>query len=603
MKFGIFYEHQIGRPWEDDTDVRLIHDALEQIELADRLGIQYVWEVEHHFLEEYSHSSAPEVFLAAASQRTSASGSGTASCSPRRSSTIRRASPSGSRCSTSSPTGASSSAAASPAARPSSAGSACPRCASATRGSKGLETAIRCMVETPFTGVDGEFVSMPPRNVVPKPVQKPHPPLWVACSRRETILLAARKGMGALTFAFIDPEEARHWVTDYERTLIEECVPVGFDVNPQVACVTPMMLHHDEGEAIRRGAEGANFFGYSLGHYYVFGTHRPGVTNVWQEYEERRGAQGYDPEAVARAIEEERLGAKVAAGDTTGLRGCTGTPEQAREYLRRYEEAGVDQVIFVLQAGRNRHEHIMESIELFGREVLPEFVERDAAAAEAQAATARAARRGGARPQADDHASTSATTRSTRCPSSGPTPPTTRPSTASSPSSPTTAPPAAAIRHWGSSDDPSEHAERLWDPADPAFRADPYPFYDRLRTEAPVYRAPGGPLVVSRYDDVVRVLRSNDFSRDVEANATHRRERPRSRSGAAIAAAGRRRSSTSTRPTTHGCAGSCRRRSRRAPSTACGRGSRRWSTTCSTAPPNGARSSSSTSSPSRCRSR
>src|SRR5512145_3350293 len=70
MKFGIFYEHQIGRPWDDDTDVRLIHDALEQIELADRLGIQYAWEVEHHFLEEYSHSSAPEVFLAAASQRT-----------------------------------------------------------------------------------------------------------------------------------------------------------------------------------------------------------------------------------------------------------------------------------------------------------------------------------------------------------------------------------------------------------------------------------------------------------------------------------------------------------------------------------------------------
>jgi hypothetical protein len=72
----------------------------------------------------------------------------------------------------------------------------------------------------------------------------------------------------------------------------------------------------------------------------------------------------------------------VAAGDATGLRGCTGTPHQACEYLRRYEAAGVDQVIFVLQAGRTRHEHIMESIELFGREVLPEFVARDALAAE-----------------------------------------------------------------------------------------------------------------------------------------------------------------------------------------------------------------------------
>ncbi|HET9556505.1 MAG TPA: LLM class flavin-dependent oxidoreductase, partial [Actinomycetota bacterium] len=70
MKFGIFYEHQLPRPWDDDSEHRLLKDALEQVELADRLGIDYVWEVEHHFLEEYSHSSAPEVFLAAASQRT-----------------------------------------------------------------------------------------------------------------------------------------------------------------------------------------------------------------------------------------------------------------------------------------------------------------------------------------------------------------------------------------------------------------------------------------------------------------------------------------------------------------------------------------------------
>ncbi len=382
MKFGIFYEHQIGRPWEDDTDVRLIQDALEQIELADRLGIQYAWEVEHHFLEEYSHSSAPEVFLAAASQRTQRIrlGHGIVLTAPQFNHPARVAERiamldlvSNGRVEFGS--GESGSEA-------ELGGFGVPTLRKRDAWLEGLETAIRCMVETPFTGVEGEFVSMPPRNVVPKPVQKPHPPLWVACSRRDTILLAARKGMGALTFAFIDPEEARHWVTDYQQTLIDECVPVGFDVNPQVACVTPMMLHHDEGEASRRGAEGANFFGYSLGHYYVFGTHRPGVTDVWREYEERRGAQGYDPEAVARAIEEERLGAKVAAGDTTGLRGCTGTPDQAREFLRRYEEAGVDQVIFVLQAGRTRHEHIMDSIELFGREVLPEFVERDEVASE-----------------------------------------------------------------------------------------------------------------------------------------------------------------------------------------------------------------------------
>jgi alkanesulfonate monooxygenase SsuD/methylene tetrahydromethanopterin reductase-like flavin-dependent oxidoreductase (luciferase family) len=249
---------------------------------------------------------------------------------------------------------------------------------------EGLRVALRCMTETPFTGHDGRFVSLPPRNVVPKPVQSPHPPLWVACSRRDTILMAAEKGMGALSFAFIDPEEAARWMEDYERTMAETCVPVGEAVNPNVAVVTPMMICDDEEEALRRGLEGANFFGYSLAHFYVFGEHRPAVTDVWQEFQERRDQMGYSAETEV-ALRQERLGAKVAAGDTTGLRGAIGTPDQVREFLRRYEEAGVDQVIFVLQAGRNRHEHIMESIERFGTEILPEFADRDVARSAAKA--------------------------------------------------------------------------------------------------------------------------------------------------------------------------------------------------------------------------
>src|SRR5947208_12948482 len=70
MRLGIFYEQQLPRPWLHASEAQLYREALEQIELADRLGFDTIWEVEHHFLEEYSHSSAPEVFLAAASQRT-----------------------------------------------------------------------------------------------------------------------------------------------------------------------------------------------------------------------------------------------------------------------------------------------------------------------------------------------------------------------------------------------------------------------------------------------------------------------------------------------------------------------------------------------------
>jgi hypothetical protein len=191
------------------------------------------------------------------------------------------------------------------------------------------------------------------------------------------MLLAAEKGLGALTFAFIDPEEAQTWVHDYRKTLAEKCVPIGKAVNTDIACVTNMMVHPDERTAIERGLEGGNFFGYSLAHFYIFGSHVPGKTNVWEEFQERRHEVGYSPE-VAAALEQERLGAKVAAGGgDSGLRGAVGTPTQLRDYLRRYEDAGVDQIIFIQQAGRNRHEHIMESLEIFGTQVLPEFKERD----------------------------------------------------------------------------------------------------------------------------------------------------------------------------------------------------------------------------------
>jgi alkanesulfonate monooxygenase SsuD/methylene tetrahydromethanopterin reductase-like flavin-dependent oxidoreductase (luciferase family) len=385
MKFGIFYEHQLPRPWTDDSELTLIQHALEQVELADRLGFDVVWEVEHHFLEEYSHSSAPEVFLAAASQRTKdiRLGHGIIQTAPGYNHPARTAERvatldlvSGGRVEFGS--GESSSVA-------ELGGFGIDTATKRAQWQEGLEVALRCMTESPFTGVEGEWVSMPPRNVVPKPVQKPHPPLWVACSRRDTILMAAEKGIGALTFSFIDPEEARQWVGDYHRTMAEVGRPIGKSVNLNLACVTPMMCAPTTEEAVARGLEGGNFFGYSLAHFYVFGDHRPGHTDVWADFQERRNERGYAPD-VGAALEQERLGAKIASeGGGTGLRGATGTPDQIREYLRRYEEAGVDQLIFVMQAGKNRHEDICESLELFAREVMPEFKDRELAGADAKA--------------------------------------------------------------------------------------------------------------------------------------------------------------------------------------------------------------------------
>jgi len=70
MKISLFYEFPLPRPWSDDDEHKLFQDGLDEVEAADKAGFSTVWLTEHHFLEEYCHSTAPEIFLAAASQRT-----------------------------------------------------------------------------------------------------------------------------------------------------------------------------------------------------------------------------------------------------------------------------------------------------------------------------------------------------------------------------------------------------------------------------------------------------------------------------------------------------------------------------------------------------
>jgi alkanesulfonate monooxygenase SsuD/methylene tetrahydromethanopterin reductase-like flavin-dependent oxidoreductase (luciferase family) len=395
MRFGIFYEHQIPRPWEDArSEHQVLKDALEQIEIAERAGFDYVWEVEHHFLEEYSHSSAPEVFLAAASQRTERIrlGHGIVQIPPAANHPARVAE----RVATLDlvsdgrvefGTGESSSAA-------ELGGFLVDRGQKRAQWEDALDAITRMFVEEPFAGWDSDYIQMPPRNVIPKPLQRPHPPLWVACSRRETIHLAARKGLGALSFSFVEPEDAAKWAKEYyELIRSPECVPAGFAVEPNVTVVLPMMCHKDEQVAIERGIDGAHFFGYSLAHYYGMGTHIPAKTNVWEEFLRDRDEKGFAREIVT--ADQAPLGVRLLQQGLGSLRGAIGTPDQVTDLVRRYDEAGIDQIVFVLQAGPNKHEDICESLELFGKKVLPEFAKdveaRDRAKEEALAPAIEAA--------------------------------------------------------------------------------------------------------------------------------------------------------------------------------------------------------------------
>jgi alkanesulfonate monooxygenase SsuD/methylene tetrahydromethanopterin reductase-like flavin-dependent oxidoreductase (luciferase family) len=359
MRFGVFYELQLPKPWNPGDEQRLFHEALDQVELADRLGFDYAWEVEHHFLDEYSHSSSPEVFLAFAAARTKRIrlAHGIRQVIANYNHPARTAEMLGSLDIVSN--GRADFGIGEGATRLELGGFHIPAKEKRAMSLEAAEQVANMMVLEPYPGFEGKYFSMPCRNVLPKPVQKPHPPMWMACTNRDTIRVAAVNGLGALAFSFLNPEEAHKWADIYYGIIKSDaCVPLGHCLNPNIAMVSSFSLHHDRAEAIRRGHEGFEFFGYALNALVAHDT-VPGRTNLWGEYLEKRG------DRTAEMMEAARNGGANSGG--------IGTPQDMRAHLRGMQEAGVDQVIFLQQAGRNEHRHICESLELFAREVMPDF--------------------------------------------------------------------------------------------------------------------------------------------------------------------------------------------------------------------------------------
>jgi alkanesulfonate monooxygenase SsuD/methylene tetrahydromethanopterin reductase-like flavin-dependent oxidoreductase (luciferase family) len=365
MKFGVFYEHQLPKPWAPGDEARLFHQALEQVVLADKLGFDFAWEVEHHFLDEYSHSSAPEVFLAAAAAltKTIRLGHGIRQVIANYNHPARTAETlstldiiSNGRVEFGIGEGAT---------RLELGGFHIPAKEKRAMALEAAEQIANMMVLDPYPGFEGASFSMPCRNVLPKPVQTPHPPMWMACTNRDTIRVAASRGLGALAFSFVDPGEAKVWSDIYYDIIRSDaCVPLGHAVNANIAMVSNFSLHHDRAEAIRRGQEGFEFFGYALNALVARDT-VPGRTDLWGEYLAQRGNRTQELVTASRG----------AGAYASGI----GTPDDMRAHLRGFQDVGIDQVIFLQQAGRNRHDHICQSLELFAAEVMAEF--QDGAAA------------------------------------------------------------------------------------------------------------------------------------------------------------------------------------------------------------------------------
>jgi alkanesulfonate monooxygenase SsuD/methylene tetrahydromethanopterin reductase-like flavin-dependent oxidoreductase (luciferase family) len=353
VKFGIFYELQLPKPWSRDDEYDLIQHALQQVELADRLGYDYAWEVEHHFLEEYSQSSAPEVFLAAASQRTERIrlGHGIVQLTTNHPARVAE------RVSTLDlishgrvELGVGE-------------GSSVTELHPFDRRFRDKrevwEDAMRCLM--PMFSEEGweyhgEIFDFPLRNVVPKPRQQPHPPLWVACSQLETIEMAGRRGLGALGFQFVSADAAVAWVNAYYNSYVKRLERLcEYQTNPNIAVVSMFMCAETDEQA-QAMADGSTFFQFALRFYNTHGPVDPGTVSLWEEYQSWKASPA---------------GQKAQGG------GLIGSPDTIRRKLRRFEESNVDQVILLNQAGRNRHEDICSSLELFAAEVMPEFHDRE----------------------------------------------------------------------------------------------------------------------------------------------------------------------------------------------------------------------------------
>ena len=362
MKFGLIYELQMQKPWGQDQEHKTYHDALEQIELADQVGFHYVWEVEHHFLEEYSHSSAPEVFLAAASQRTKniRIAQGVALLPYPFNHPIRVAERAAAldivsngrfdlgtgRSITEQELG----------------GFGIDPEDSRPMGEEAIQM-IPKMWQTESFSWEGDYFVVPPRNVLPKPVQKPHPPLWMACTQPESFRIAGSKGLGALSFGFVAPGMLEASIALY-RESVAGAEPVGEFVNDQFAATTFACVAPTDEEALEVGRPAAEFFQQSIGILFVPWGKKTNVPSTYQYYV-----------SLAQMVEERMKNSDGTEFEQAWQSGavCIGNPERVRGVVEKYREAGADQLILMVQVGRIPHEKVMQTIRLFGEEVIPHF--------------------------------------------------------------------------------------------------------------------------------------------------------------------------------------------------------------------------------------
>jgi alkanesulfonate monooxygenase SsuD/methylene tetrahydromethanopterin reductase-like flavin-dependent oxidoreductase (luciferase family) len=374
MQFGVFMGGSVGpQPWDQSEPLRLRRDVEIGV-TADRAGFDAFWAPEHHSLEEYSHCSSSHLMCLAVGMRTERIRlvTGIFNICPPINHPVRVAEQiamidvlTHGRIELGTGRGS---------------GSTEVNTFGVTNEiSRDMwEEAIRAipkMWTQELFSWQGKYFSVPERVILPRVVQKPHPPLWVTASNPPTVELAAKRGIGVAMFSFSDPELLRPNVEIYKNA-IAKAEPVGAFVHDKIMAIAPLLCLPDGDEA--RALYAQNNAGDVSAHFSIFFDTIPAYSHL-QAGEKRPISQTRLRELIKRAAQDPALAGPIASGAITqeflfqnGI--CVGNPDDVSRIVKRYADIGLDMLVLIPASGWNvPHDKSVESILLTGEKVLPLF--------------------------------------------------------------------------------------------------------------------------------------------------------------------------------------------------------------------------------------
>lgn len=364
MKFGLFYEIPVARPWHERSEHEAYRNTIEQAVLADRLGFHSFWSVEHHFLEEFSHCSAPGVLYGAIAARTERIriGHGVRLLPFPYNHPIRAAEAAAVLdlvCDGRLEFGTGRSAT-----RMELEGFGIHPEETRSMWEEALRVIVGAWTQDVFSW-SGRHFRLPPRRVIPKPYQHPHPPLWAAASTSESHEIAGRRGLGLLSFTIgVPPEELAERIGVYRKGL-ETAEPIGKFVNGRAATFT--LVHCAETTQRAREEAAESFVWYARR-----GLRQIASLGQWQR-ELHKDLPTYRYTKELADVDYNQLTFDFLESSGACL---VGDPDRCVEVARRYEAAGCDLLLCLVQPWKIPHAKVMKSIELLAKHVLPELDHR-----------------------------------------------------------------------------------------------------------------------------------------------------------------------------------------------------------------------------------